>query len=72
MILCTYQPPNGVPGSRIVKARKHPGSPSLDLTIPAKESETNDIRQGDIFEVEITGEKDNLKVIYKRVYHKRP
>jgi len=44
----------------------------LDLTIPAKESETNDIRQGDIFEVEITGEKDNLKVIYKRVYHKRP
>jgi hypothetical protein len=57
--------------AHIVRTRKHPGSNSLDLTVPSKICTNYDIQQGDIFEVDALLEKGEVKLTYKRVYRKR-
>lgn len=49
-----------------VKARSRQGTKSMDLTIPAKLIEVFDISKGDIFEISV--EKEDDRIIYKRVY----
>jgi len=56
---------------QIVRARKHPGSNSLDITIPSKICSNYDIQPGDIFEVDAVLDRNEAKIIYKRVYRKR-
>lgn len=53
---------------KTVKARKHHGADSLDLTIPAKLVREHDLSSGDIFEVSIDDSDGNLKLSYKLVY----
>jgi len=57
--------------AQIVRTRKHPGSNSLDLTVPSKICTNYDIQQGDVFEVDALLEKGEVKLTYKRVYRKR-
>lgn len=50
-----------------VKARSRQGTKSMDLTIPAKVCDELDISPGDIFE--LTVKKDEEEILtYKRVY----
>jgi len=71
MILCARSIWIVVASNQIVRARKHQGSNSLDLTIPSKICKSQDIQQGDIFEVDVTSDRSDVKLIYKRVYRKR-
>jgi hypothetical protein len=57
--------------TQTVRARKHPGSNSLDITVPSKICTNYDIQPGDIFEVEAVLDRSEVKVAYKRVYRKR-
>lgn len=50
-----------------VKARKHYGAKSLNLTIPTKIVEEYDLNAGDIFELRIEEEK-KIKLIYSLAY----
>ena len=50
-----------------VKARARQGTKSMDLTIPAKVCDELDISPGDIFELTIKKEADDI-FTYKRVY----
>lgn len=54
-----------------VKAREHPGTNSLDLTLPAKITKKYNIDKGDIFRVEVIEDKENLIVKYVLVYQNR-
>jgi len=56
--------------SKTVKAREHHGADSLDLTIPAEIVREQDINPGDIFEIK-TNKKENLILLYKKVYDKK-
>ena len=57
--------------TQTVKARKHPGSNSLDLTVPSKICVDYEIRPGDVFEVDSTTDHGDVRLIYRRVYRKR-
>lgn len=51
-----------------VKARKHHGSRSLDLTIPAEIRESYSVEAGDVFKIEVVGKDSQLVVIsYRRM-----
>ena len=52
-----------------IKARKHHGSKSLDLTIPAEIARNQGIHVGDMFIVEFEKKNDEFKLIYKRIYN---
>ena len=54
-----------------VKARKRQGTNSLDLTIPTKVVKEEKISNGDIFEVNVSKQDNNLKIEYKCVYKKK-
>lgn len=54
--------------SHSVKARKHHGSASLDITIPAKIKREYKISSGDVFIVDVVEEGEELSLNYKRVY----
>jgi len=56
---------------QILRARKHPGSNSLDLTVPSKICKNYDIQPGDVFEVDAVLDRSEVKLTYKRVYKKR-
>ena len=52
-----------------VKARLHYGTNSLDLTIPSKIVQENNIKEGDIFAIEIDyNEKKEVVLKYIRVF----
>lgn len=51
-----------------VKTRTHWGSRSLDLTIPAALCQEAEIKDGDVFIVELSKTNGDLEIIYKRVY----
>ncbi|MFW9969694.1 MAG: AbrB/MazE/SpoVT family DNA-binding domain-containing protein [Candidatus Odinarchaeota archaeon] len=52
-----------------VKARMHYGTNSLDLTIPSKIVQENNIKEGDIFTIDTEKDKENQIVIkYIRVF----
>ncbi len=57
--------------AQIIRARKHPGSNSLDITVPSKICTNYDIVPGDVFEVEAVLDRSEVKITYKRVYRKR-
>lgn len=50
-----------------VKARSRQGTKSMDLTIPAKVCDELDISPGDIFELTVKKDEDDV-LTYKRVY----
>lgn len=54
--------------SKTVKAREHYGANSLDLTLPADVVEEYDVNAGDVFEIEVASEDDELSLTYTRVY----
>ena len=54
--------------SKTVKAREHYGANSLDLTLPAEVVETYEVNPGDIFEIEVNSDDDELSLTYTRVY----
>ena len=51
-----------------MKARKHHGSSSLDLTIPAEIVKKAKISIGDLFLVEFESNKDEVTLTYKRIF----
>jgi antitoxin component of MazEF toxin-antitoxin module len=51
-----------------VKAREHHGADSLDITIPTDLVRKRDISPGDIFEIEVEDNEEELVIKYKRVY----
>lgn len=53
---------------RIVRARNHPGSSSLDLTIPAALCKKTDIREGDLFKVTLVEDQGKVDIRYERIY----
>lgn len=55
----------------IVKARKHHGSDSLDITIPAKLRRQMEINVGDVFVVTYKKEGDSLILEYERIFQSR-
>jgi hypothetical protein len=71
MILCTFQILCSVARAQIVRARKHQGSSSLDLTVPSKVCGDYDVQQGDVFEVDALLDHGDVRLVYKRVYRKR-
>lgn len=54
--------------AKTVKARARQGSPSFDLTIPAEVVRENDINPGDVFEVTLESDEDDVTLTYRRVY----
>ena len=53
--------------THVVKARRHYGSESLNLTIPAEVRRELDINVGDVFVVEHEQEGDTLILKYRRI-----
>ena len=53
---------------KTVKARRHYGADSLNLTIPADVRRKYGIEPGDIFELTVVEEEGSLKLVYRRVY----
>lgn len=54
----------------VVKARSRQGTKSLDLTIPVKVANEMDIKEGDVFIVQVGKNKDGkLELIYTRVFN---
>lgn len=54
--------------NNIVKARGRHGTSSLDLTLPTKIKNQEDISEGDLFKVESKIKEDKLQIIYTRIY----
>jgi bifunctional DNA-binding transcriptional regulator/antitoxin component of YhaV-PrlF toxin-antitoxin module len=54
--------------SDTVKAREHHGAESLDITIPTELVRDRNISAGDIFEIEVEQEDEDLVIRYKRIY----
>lgn len=55
---------------RVVKARSRQGTKSLDLTVPVKIATEMNIREGDIFLIEVSKDKeDKLIIIYTRIFN---
>ena len=52
----------------IVKARGHHGTRSLDITLPVAIVKDYGIKEGDVFSVEVESEKEELKIIYTRIF----
>lgn len=52
----------------IVKVRGRHGTKSLDITIPAKLSAEHNINPGDLFKVNISKDKDKIKLTYELIY----
>ena len=55
---------------KTVKARKHFGADSLDLTIPVEITRQYKINEGDIFKIEIVNE-EKIVLKYERIYISR-
>jgi len=53
---------------KIVKARLHHGSNSLDLTIPSDVVKSLKINAGDVFRLVAKSDRDKLVLQYERVY----
>jgi hypothetical protein len=53
---------------KIVKARLHHGSNSLDLTIPSDVVKLLKINPGDVFRLVAKSERDKLLLQYERIY----
>jgi hypothetical protein len=53
---------------KIVKARLHHGSTSLDLTIPSEVVKSLKINAGDVFRLVAKVEREKLVLQYERVY----
>jgi len=53
---------------KTVKAREHSGASSLNLTIPAGIRRTYHIEPGDVFEVTVEKNGDEIILKYRRVY----
>jgi len=53
---------------KIVKARLHHGSNSLDLTIPSDIVKSLKINPGDVFRLIAKADRDKLVLQYERVY----
>jgi len=52
----------------VVKARSHHWTKSLDLTIPVKITTEMRIKEGDVFSIEVSTDKENkLRIIYTRI-----
>lgn len=56
---------------KIVKVRGRTGTSSFDLTIPVKIAELCDLHQGDVFEVSIDENSNDLKLVYTLIYKNR-
>jgi len=54
--------------SDTVKAREHYGANSLDLTIPTKVVEELDLSPGDIFEITVDTDDEDVTLSYELVY----
>lgn len=54
--------------SKTVKAREHYGADSLDLTIPTNIVEDNELTPGDIFEVNVEKEGEEITISYELVH----
>lgn len=54
-----------------VKAREHPGTNSLDLTLPAKLTKKYKISKGDIFKIDVLEDKDTFIVKYILIYQQQ-
>ena len=54
--------------NNIVKARGRHGTSSLDLTLPTKIKNKEDISEGDLFKVESQLKNNKLQIIYTRIY----
>ncbi len=54
--------------SHTVKAREHYGADSLDLTIPTEIVREYDLSSGDIFEVIIKEDGEELEICYELVH----
>jgi len=52
----------------IVKVRERQGTSSLELTIPAKIRNENEISGGDLFKVESFEKKGKVKIVYSLIY----
>jgi antitoxin component of MazEF toxin-antitoxin module len=57
-----------MPRHAIVRARKHVGTHSLDLTIPASICKELKIKIGDAFEVTGSESSDKAILTYRRIY----
>lgn len=56
-------------GRLTVKARSHHGTKTLDLTIPVKVVKERNIKEGDIFLVDISKNRDDQIVLtYTRIF----
>jgi len=53
---------------KTLKARAHHGAKSLNLTIPVEIRRQYQLEAGDIFELEVIAENNEVSLIYKRVY----
>ena len=54
-----------------VKARAHHGTDSLDITIPTQVCKENNINEGDVFSLEITGEGKLNVLKYTRIFENK-
>jgi bifunctional DNA-binding transcriptional regulator/antitoxin component of YhaV-PrlF toxin-antitoxin module len=54
--------------AKTVKAREHYGADSLDLTIPTSVVEEHDLSPGDIFEITVEEEGEDIAISYKLVH----
>lgn len=54
--------------NNIVKAIGRHGTSSLDLTLPTKIKNQENISEGDLFKVESKIKEDKLQIIYTRIY----
>lgn len=54
--------------SQTVKAREHHGADSLDLTIPTEVVREYDISAGDILEVTVEDDGEELEICYELVH----
>lgn len=54
--------------SKTVKAREHYGADSLDLTIPTDIVEDNELTPGDIFEVNVEKDGEEITISYELVH----
>jgi DNA-binding protein len=55
----------------IVKARGHHGARSLDITLPVAIVKNYEIKEGDVFSIEVESEKGELKIVYTRIFRQR-
>lgn len=53
---------------KTVKARRHEGATSLDLTLPSHVCSSFGIKAGDIFSVVASRERGRITITYTRVY----